>query len=207
MSPGPARERGTPAEYADATGTADQHDETGRTGGAPYVPAGRDQAGRPQPAVPHEGLVGRLATSLLIGQSVVLAVVVIWAVIGMAGSGAPAEVLGLRLGLAETVLLAVTAVLGAASCVGRRWSRRWAVTQFGVYLLVFLLGLTLTGAFPELNAPDHALHAALAILGFATLMLLSARIVEPPPGADPYPNNRTDDPDAESARDGSDRHP
>jgi hypothetical protein len=204
MSSGPARERGNPAEYADATGTADQHDETGRAGGAPYVPAGRDQAGRPQPAVPHEGLVGRLATSLLLGQSVVLAVVVIWAVVILAGSGAPAAVLGLQLGVAEVVLLAVTAVLGAASCLGRRWSRRWAATQFGLYLLVFLVGLTLGGTFPELNTADHALHAVLALLGFVALMLLSARIVEPPPGADPYPNNRTDAPDAESSRDGRD---
>ena len=51
------------------TGKREQHDQQGRSGetGGPYVEAGRDEQGRPQPAVPHEGLLGRIATSLLAG--------------------------------------------------------------------------------------------------------------------------------------------
>lgn len=172
------------AGQANAPGTAAGHDEAGRVQKAPYVPSGRDERGRPVPPVPHEGFLGRLGTALLLGQSVVLAVVAVWTFVAstVSPSAGPVEVLGLRMTVAHGILLAVTAALATAACATRRWARRWSVTQFVVYLVVFFAGMTVS-AEPvpglELNGPDHALHAALALLGFVTAMLLSARIVEP----------------------------
>lgn len=182
-----------------------RHDRSGRASGTPYVPAGRQSTGEPSPPVPHEGFLGRLATSLVVGQSVVLGVVAVWTFIATAASpgAGPVDVLALRMTVPHAVLLAVTAVLGAAACLSRRWSRRWAVTQFGAFLVVFLAGLTVSANVPdpgwlEFNGPDHFLHATLALLGFVAAMLFSARIVEPQPAPPPYPTGRTDDPDAEA---------
>ncbi|MEJ2870968.1 DUF4383 domain-containing protein [Actinomycetospora sp. OC33-EN08] len=195
-----------PATQTDAPGRSSVHDRAGRSATGPYVPSGRDEQGNPIPSVPHEGFLGRIATSLLLGQSVVLAVIVVWAVVVLATSGSPATVLNLLITPAHAVLLAATAVLGTAAAVKRRWSRRWTVTQVVLYLVIYLMGLTAGGNVPQpgwlqLNGPDHFLHIALALLGFVMMMLFSARIVEPPPGPEPYPNNRTDDPGAEGQRD------
>ncbi|MCD2186957.1 DUF4383 domain-containing protein [Actinomycetospora soli] len=196
-----------PASQSDDPGRSSVHDEAGRSSSGPYVPSGRDEQGHPVPSVPHEGFLGRLATSLLLGQSVVLAVLAVWAFVAMGVSGAPARVLNLTVSPAHGVVLAATAVLGAASTVTRRWVRRWCVLQVLGYLVLYLVGLT-AGGGPEqpgwiaLNTPDHFLHLALALLGFVMMMLFSARIVEPPPGSEPYPNNRTDDPDAEAEEPG-----
>lgn len=213
MAPPTPRSGRDPAEHTDDPQTATAHDESGRARGAPYVPPGRDESGQPSPPVPHEGFLGRLATAVLLGQSVVLAVVAVWTFVALAttpGDG-PVTVLALRMSLAHAVLLAVTAVLGAAACTTRRWSRRWSVVQFAGYLVVFFVGLTLSANVPapgwlEFNGPDHALHAVVSLLGFVTAMLLSARLVEPPPGGLPYPTGRTDDPDAEAGREGSGRN-
>ncbi|WP_018333355.1 DUF4383 domain-containing protein [Actinomycetospora chiangmaiensis] len=192
-----------PAAQSDDPGRSSVHDAAGRSSSGPYVPSGYDEQGNPKPSVPHEGFLGRIATSLLAGQSVLLAVLAVWGFVADATSGSPAHVLNLLITPAHAVLLAVTAVLGAVATVARRWSRRWCVLQFAAYLVIYLMGLT-AGAnvaqpgWLQLNGPDHFLHIALALLGFVMMMLFSARIVEPPPGSEPYPNGRTDDPDAEA---------
>lgn len=159
------------------------------------------------PGVPHEGFLGRVATVALLGQSLVLAVLAVWAFVAIAVSPqhGPVEILTLSLTVPHGVLLAATAVLGAAACSGRRWARRWSAAQFVVYLAVFFVGMTVGTNQPQpgwltLNASDHILHVALALLGFVTAMLLGARIVEPPPGDPPYPRGRTDAPELESDR-------
>ncbi|WP_433802131.1 DUF4383 domain-containing protein [Actinomycetospora sp. CA-084318] len=195
-----------PASQSDDPGRSSVHDESPR-GAGPYVQPGRDEQGNPVPSVPHEGLLGRIATSILLGQSVVLAVLAVWGIVGLVTSGSPAQVLNLTVSPAHAVLLAATAVLGAASTVARRWVRRWCVLQVLLYLVLYLMGLTAGGGPDQpgwlaLNTPDHFLHLALALLGFVMMMLFSARIVEPPPGSEPYPNNRTDDPDAEAEHPG-----
>jgi hypothetical protein len=195
-----------PASQSDDPGRSQAHDESAR-GSGPYVQPGRDEQGNPVPSVPHEGVLGRIATSLLVGQSVVLAVLAVWGFVALATSGSPAQVLNLTVSPAHAVVLAATAVLGAASTVARRWVRRWCVFQVLAYLVLYLVGLTAGGTPAQpgwlgLNTPDHFLHLALALLGFVMMMLFSARIVEPPPGSEPYPNNRTDDPDAEAQHPG-----
>lgn len=191
-----------PASQSEDPGRSTVHDESGRSSGAPYVPPGRDEQGNPVPSVPHEGFLGRIATSVLLGQSVVLAVIVVWAVVALATSGSPARVLNLTVTPAHAALLGATAVLGAASAVTRRWVRRWCVLQVLAFLVIYLVGLSAGSGWLGLNTPDHFLHLALALLGFVMMMLFSARIVEPPPGSEPYPNNRTDDPDAEAQQAG-----
>jgi hypothetical protein len=191
----------SPAAQSDDPGRSEAHDESAK-GSGPYVQPGRDEQGNPVPSVPHEGVLGRVATSILLGQSVVLAVLAVWAFVANAVSGSPAQVLNLTIGPTHAALLAATAVLGAASTVTRRWVRRWCVFQVLAFLVLYLVGLTAGSDWMDLNTPDHFLHLALALLGFVMMMLFSARIVEPPPGPEPYPNNRTDDPDAEAQQAG-----
>lgn len=178
-------------------GKRGQHDEEGRAGGAPYVPSGRDEQGRPQPAVPHEGLLGRVATSILGGQSVVLLVVAVAGYIVGSGDGftgrSEATFLALRLNPAHSTLLLVWAVLGLAALARRKTLRGFALAQAVVFLLVFAVGTAaaMSTGDPsplDLNTPDHILHGVLFLLGFITMMISSARIVEPPPGPDPYPD-------------------
>ncbi|GLZ55731.1 hypothetical protein [Actinomycetospora sp. NBRC 106378] len=190
-----------PAAQSDAPGRSEAHDESAQ-GSGPYVQPGRDEQGNPVPSVPHEGVLGRIATSILVGQSVVLAVLAVWAFVANAVSGSPAQVLNLTIGLGHAVLLAATAVLGVAATVTRRWVRRWCVIQVLAFLVLYLVGLTAAPGWLDLNTADHFLHLALALLGFVMMMLFSARIVEPPPGSEPYPNNRTDAPDAEAEQPG-----
>lgn len=201
MAAVPPRGGREPTERADHPGTASRHDASGRVSGTPYVPAGRDDTGHPSPPVPHEGFLGRLATALLLGQSGVLAVVAVWAFVATATSstGGPADVLALLISLPHAAVLAVTAVLGAAACLARRWGRRWTVTQFVVYLVVFFAGMTVGANQPQpawlaLDAQDHFLHLTLALLGFVTAMLFSARLVEPPADPPAHPTGRTDAP-------------
>jgi hypothetical protein len=100
--------------------------------------------------------------------------------------------LALRLNPAHSVLLLVTAVLGAVSLRKRTWLRFFAGGQAIVYLLLFVFGSAFSvntgdATFLALNTPDHVLHGVLAVLGFVVVMVSSARIVEPPPGSLPYP--------------------
>ncbi|HEY2195550.1 MAG TPA: DUF4383 domain-containing protein [Actinomycetospora sp.] len=190
-------------------GTRGQHDQEGRSGGAPYVPAGRDEGGRPQPAVPHEGLLGRIASSVLAGQSVVLLVVAIAGYVVGSGDGffgrSEATFLALRLNPAHSTLLLLTALLGIAALWRRKSLRGYALGQAIVYLILFAIGTAASVGTSDpspldLNTPDHVLHGVLFLLGFITMMISSARIVEPPPGPDPYPDAREDDPAEASDR-------
>ena len=101
----------------DAQRTPEQHDQVGR-GSGPYAPGGRDDQGNPVPSVPHEGLLGRIATALVAGEAVVLAAVGVAGVVSSWGAGftaqVPDTVLALRLNPAHSALLLVTAVLAAA---------------------------------------------------------------------------------------------
>ena len=183
-------------------GERGQHDEAGRAAG-PYVPAGRDEQGRPQPSVPHEGLLGRIASSVLAGQSVVLLVVAIAGYVVGSDQGffgrSEGTFLALRLNPAHSTLLLITAVLGIAALWRRKSLRGYALAQGVVYLILFAVGTAASVGTSDpspldLNTPDHVLHGVLFILGFITMMISSARIVEPPPGPDPYPDAREDDP-------------
>jgi hypothetical protein len=179
----------------DSAGTPRQHDRQGR-GAGPYTPPGRDDQGNPLPSVPHEGLLGRIGAAVVAGEAVVLAAVGIAGLVTSRGAGFTEQVhdsvLGLRLNPAHSVLLLVTAVVGAICLRKRTWLRFFAGGQAVVYLLVFVFGSafsvnTPNATFLALNTPDHVLHAVLAVLGFIVLMVSSARIVEPPPGSLPYP--------------------
>lgn len=180
-------------------GNTGEHDRAGRGGGGPYVAPGRDEQGNPQPSVPHEGLLGRIAMSLVIGQSVVLLVVAVAGYLVGSDQGftgrSEGTFLALRLNPAHSTLLLVTAVLGLVAALTRRsLLRRFAFTQWVVYLLVFAFGsaysVNTADSTPlDLNTPDHVLHGVLFLLGFITMMISSARIIEPPPGADPYPDH------------------
>jgi hypothetical protein len=190
-------------------GERGQHDEAGRAGGAPYVPAGRDEEGRPQPAVPHEGMLGRIASSVLAGQSVVLLVVAVAGYVVGSGDGffgrSDATFLALRLNPAHSTLLLITALAGLAALWRRKSLRGYALGQAVVYLIIFAVGTAAsvgtTDPSPlDLNTPDHVLHGVLFLLGFITMMISSARIVEPPPGPDPYPDAKEDDPAEASDR-------
>lgn len=191
------------------TGERAQHDEAGRTGGAPYVPSGRDEAGRPQPAVPHEGLLGRIATSLVAGQSVVLIVVAVAGYVVGSGEGfagrSEATFLALRLNPAHSTILLVWAVLGIAALARRKTLRAYAALQAAIFLILFAFGTAYSVATGDstvldLNTPDNILHGVLFLLGFIIMMISSARIVEPPPGPDPYPDAKEDDPSEASDR-------
>jgi hypothetical protein len=179
----------------DATGTPQEHDETGR-GSGPYSPPGRDDQGNPIPSVPHEGLLGRIATFVIAGEAVVLLVVGVAGLVMTWGSAFTEQTtdsfLALRLNPAHSVLLLVTAVLAAISLRKRTWLRLFAGGQAIVYLLLFVFGAafsvnTASATFLSLNTPDHVLHGVLALLGFMCVMVASARVVEPPPGSLPYP--------------------
>jgi hypothetical protein len=179
----------------DSEGTPQQHDEEGR-GAGPYSPPGRDDQGNPLPSVPHEGLLGRIGAFIVAGEAVVLAVVGIAGLVTSWGAGFTAQVdntvLALRLNPAHSVLLLVTAVVGAICLRKRTWLRFFAGGQAIVYVLLFVFGSafsvnTPNSTFLALNTPDHVLHGVLAVLGFIVLMISSARIVEPPPGSLPYP--------------------
>jgi hypothetical protein len=186
------------------TGKREQHDQQGRSGesGGPYVQAGRDEQGRPQPSVPHEGLLGRIATSVLAGQSVVLLVVAVAGYVVGSGDGffgrTDATFLALRLNPAHSTLLLITAVAALASLSRRKSLRGYALGQAVVYLIIFAVGTAASMGTSDpspldLNTPDHILHGVLFLLGFVTMMISSARIVEPPPGPDPYPDYQEDD--------------
>ena len=185
------------------TGKRGQHDEAGRAGGGPYVPAGRDEEGKPQPSVPHEGLLGRIATSLLAGQSVVLLVVAVAGYVVGSGDGffgrSEATFLALRLNPAHSTILLVWAVLGLAALGRRKTLRGFAMAQSILFLILFAVGTAATVGTSDpspldLNTPDHVLHGVLFLLGFVTMMISSARIIEPPPGPDPYPDATEEDP-------------
>lgn len=179
----------------DQTETPAQHDQEGRTAG-PYAPPGRDARGNPIPSVPHEGLLGRLGVSLLLGQSVVLAAVGVAGLVTSWGAGFGEQVqntvLALRLNPAHSVLLLVTAVVGAVCTTKRRRLRTYAGVQAICYVILFVFGSaksvnTGSATVLALNTPDNVLHAVLAILGFIVLIIASARVVEPPPASLPYP--------------------
>ena len=147
--------------------------------------------------MPHEGLLGRIATSLVAGEAVVLAAVGVAGLVTSWGADftaqVPDTVLALRLNPALSVLLLVTAVLAVASLKSRGLLRRFAGLQAAAYLLLFVFGAaysvnTGNATFLDLNTPDLVLFGVLAILGFIILMISSARIVEPPPGPLPYPD-------------------
>jgi hypothetical protein len=190
--------------HPDEAASRENHDEQG-VGRGPYAPPGRDASGNPQPSVPHEGLLGRIAVALVAGLSVVLLAVGVAGLVVSADAdffGQPdTTVLALRLNSAHSVLLLITAIAGLASLVRRSSLRMFAGALAGVYLLVFVFGAayslnTGTATFLDLNTPDHVLHGVMAALGFVTLMIASARIVEPPPGPPPYPEalpDRDDD--------------
>lgn len=190
--------------HPDEAASRENHDQQG-VGSGPYVPPGRDPSGNPQPSVPHEGLLGRIAVGLTAGLSVVLLAVGVAGLVVSSGAdffGQPdTTVLALRLNPAHSVLLLITAVAGLASLVRRSTLRAFAGAIAGVYLLVFVFGTayavnTGTATFLDLNTPDHVLHALVAALGFVILMISSARIIEPPPGPPPYPEalpDRDDD--------------
>ncbi|WP_433026562.1 DUF4383 domain-containing protein [Actinomycetospora sp. CA-053990] len=180
----------------DAQRTPEQHDQVGR-GSGPYAPGGRDDQGNPVPSVPHEGLLGRIATAIVAGEAVVLAAVGVAGVVSSWGEGftaqVPDTVLALRLNPALSVLLLVTAVLAVVSLKSRSLLRRFAGLQAVAYLLLFVFGAaysvnTGNATFLDLNTPDLVLFGVLAILGFIVVMISSARIVEPPPGPLPYPD-------------------
>ena len=186
------------------TGKREQHDQQGRSGesGGPYVQAGRDEQGRPQPSVPHEGLLGRIATSVLAGQSVVLLVVAIAGYVVGSGDGffgrSEETFLALRLNPAHSTILLLTAVLGLAALSRRKSLRGFALAQLIVYLILFGVGAaasigTSDPSPLDLNTPDTVLHGVLFLLGFMIMMISSARIIEPPPGPDPYPDYQEDD--------------
>jgi hypothetical protein len=179
----------------DEENTPSQHDDEGR-GSGPYSPPGRDDQGNPVPSVPHEGLLGRIGASIIGGEAVVLAVVGVAGLVVSWGAGffeqTQATFLALRLNPAHSVLLLVTAVIGAICLRKRTWLRFFAGGQALVYLLLFAFGAaysmnTGNATFLALNTPDNVLHAVLALLGFITVMVTSARIIEPPPGSLPYP--------------------
>ena len=182
-------------------GTAGDHDGADRESGSPYVRPGRDEQGRPQPAVPHEGLLGRIAKSIVIGQSVVLLVVAVAGYVVGSDQGftgrSQGTFLALRLNPAHSTLLLVTALLGLAAALTRRsLLRRFALAlaQVIVYLVVFGIGAAASlntgdSTALDLNTPDLVLHGVLFLLGFVTVMISSARIIEPPPGPDPYPDH------------------
>ncbi|NMO94051.1 DUF4383 domain-containing protein [Actinomycetospora sp. TBRC 11914] len=193
--------RGEPT-HPDA-GSRSHHDEAGRPSGSPYVQSGRDEAGRPQPAVPHEGLLGRIASAVIAGQSVVLAVVAVAGYVVGSGQGftgrSDATFLALRLNPAHSTILLVWAVLGVVALSRRKFLRAYTAIQAVGFLLLFAFGtafsVATTDSTPlDLNTPDHVLHGVLFLLGFITMMISSARIVEPPPGPDPYPDAVEDDP-------------
>lgn len=192
--------------HPDEAASPGDHDQQGR-GAGPYVPPGRDSSGNPQPSVPHEGLLGRIAVSIVAGLSVVLLAVGVAGLVVSAGAdffGQPeTTVLALRLNPAHSTLLLITAVAGLACLVRRRSLRVFAGALAGVYLLVFVLGAayalnTGTATALNLNTPDHVLHALLAVLGFIALMVASARVVEPPPGPPPYPEALPDRSEADA---------
>ncbi|HSK59048.1 MAG TPA: DUF4383 domain-containing protein [Actinomycetospora sp.] len=179
----------------DENDTPSRHDHEGR-GAGPYAPPGRDDRGNPVPSVPHEGLLGRIGAAIVAGEAVVLAVVGVAGLVTSWGATffEPTQnaVLALRLNPAHSVLLLVTAVLGAVALRRRTWLRFFAGGQAVVYLLLFVFGSAYsvnTGGATSLalNTPDHVLHGVLAVLGFIVVMVSSARIVEPPPGSLPYP--------------------
>jgi hypothetical protein len=190
----PTNRHGEPPN-PDETGTPQQHDRSGR-GSGPYSPPGRDDQGNPIPSVPHEGLLGRIATAVVAGEAVVLLVVGVAGLVMTWGASFTEQTadsfLALRLNPAHSVLLLVTAALAALSLRRRTWLRIFAGAQAIVYLLLFVFGAAFSvntgdATFLALNTPDHVLHAVLALLGFITVMIASARIIEPPPGSLPYP--------------------
>jgi hypothetical protein len=190
----PTNRHGEPPN-PDTEGTAGQHDQQGR-GSGPYAPPSRDDQGNPQPSVPHEGLLGRIASAIVAGEAVVLGVVGVAGLVTTLGAGFTEQTqdtfLALRLNPAHSVVLLVTAVLAALSLTSRTRLRLVAGLQAAVYLIAFAVGAagsmnTGSSTFLALNTPDHILHAVLALLGFIVLLISSARIVEPPPGSLPYP--------------------
>jgi uncharacterized protein DUF4383 len=187
-----------PGDVAD---DAEGHEQTSRSNGTPYTQAGRDERGEPQPGVPHEGALVTIGRSVVIGQSVVLLAVAITGIVLIATRDSPGRttVLGLGMSLGHAALLIVTAVVALAACWKKRSLRFYAVGQALLYLLVFFVGTSLSTGVPDrtgldLNTQDHILHGALAVIGFIVMMVVSARVVEPPPGPVPYPQ-------AESGRD------
>ena len=196
--------------HPDEVDSGGGHDDTERSSGAPYVPPGRDSAGNPRPSVPHEGLLGRIGVAVIGGQSVVLLAVAVAGFVVSRHDGfldqPDNSVLALRLNGAHSTLLLVTALAGFAVLRWRYALRRYAAIQAIVYFLVFAFGAaysanSASATFLDINTPDSVLHGVVAVIGFVTLMITAARVVEPPPGSLPYPEVTHDDQSSESAED------
>ena len=138
---------------------------------------------------------------MLAGQSVVLLVVAVAGYVVGSGDGffgrTDATFLALRLNPAHSTILLITALLGFAALARRKTLRGFALGQGVVYLILFAVGTaasigTSDPSPLDLNTPDNILHGVLFLLGFITMMISSARIVEPPPGPDPYPDYQED---------------
>lgn len=117
--------------HPDHADTGEHHDRQGRSWHGPDVPPGRDSERDPVPSVPHEGLLGRIGTSVVAGQCVVLAGVAVAGFVVSRGAGlfeqTDTTVLALRLNPAHSTLLLLTAVAGAVAVLrGRALLRRFA---------------------------------------------------------------------------------
>lgn len=156
--------------------------------------AGGDAAS-PGEAVPYQRRLAVVGRYVLAVQSVVLAGLGIAGVVVSASYGFWAvpdtSVLGLRMNLAHSVLLLLTALAGGASLLGsRQVIRGYTLVQTVVYLLVFVFGLAFS-AGPrgptelDLNALDDGLHAVLALIGFAVFYVSIANILETGPTTPP----------------------
>lgn len=168
----------------------------GQRGGRDAVAGGAS----PGEAVPYQKRLALAGRYLLGVQSVVLAGVGVAGVVVSASYGlwatAPTFVLGLRMNLAHSALLLITAVAAGASLLGsRQVLRGYTLLQTVVYLLVFVFGLAFsvgprqsTGL--DLNALDDGLHALLALIGFVVFYVLIANILETDPTSPPPSGQR-----------------
>ena len=148
--------------------------------------------------MPHEGLLGRIATAIVAGEAVVLAAVGVAGARLELGRGLHRPGAGHRARPAAQPRPQRPApghrrARGGVSLTPAAGCGSSPACQAVVYLLLFAFGAAFSlntgnATFLDLNTPDLVLHGVLALLGFIVLMISSARIIEPPPGPLPYPD-------------------
>ena len=144
--------------------------------------------------VPYQRPLARAARMVLAVQAAALGVVGVAGLVVSRGTGFLAEpaddMLGLRLNLAHSALLLLTGIVGGQVLFGSPAAlRRFAAVQAIVYALLFAFGTAFSVArvgstVLDLNVGDHVLHLVLALVGFSSVYVFAAHILEPSP-ADP----------------------
>ncbi|MDQ3904001.1 MAG: hypothetical protein M3300_00770 [Actinomycetota bacterium] len=107
---------------------------------------------------------------VLIVQALLIAVLAVAGLLAVAGSPTDVgRVVGFTFTVPHSVLLLALAAVSVLAALGSRLGRFWAMTQAGIYTLLFVIATAASTGHSQdtwlrLNTADHFLHLGLALL-------------------------------------------